>query len=493
MPSLSIENVVRVSVLQPLRGLEALNTSSLALITDEVPIPNDFGTSRVYLSPEGVAQDFGSNSETYRLALVVFGQNPNVLTGRGFLVIIPREQSASDQPAVILSSNFVDLTKLTATDYEINVAVDGAAAADLTIGEVDTTDLASAEADLNSTEVAGAGLEFELSGEVTSCTVKLKTSATGASKSIEIGTSVSTGTDIATLLNLSGQATGSDAGVERVKDCVLRTLNSVSYFGIILNTKETDANLTELAALIQSLDKLLFAGSNLTADISGIFTDILDAGYTKTRCLLHTSSENDALDFAAAYASRGLSINFSGVLTALTMNLKDLVLSAGADTGITQTYYDQCKAAGIDLYVSYRGLPKVVSFGANSFFDAVYISLALKINLQVVIFNYLAQTNTKIPQTEEGMAGLKKAVRDELSRFVTNGCFAPGSWTSSTVFGDPETHIRNIQEVGYFVYSLPIAQQSSSERSNRIAPVVQIAAKSSGALHTADAVVFIEP
>lgn len=488
--SLDIGNVVRVSVSGPERGLATVNTSALAIITDEAPIPNDFGTARTYLNPDGVAEDFGTSSETYRLALAVFNQKLNILTGGGFLVVVPRLQSAPAAAAVILGTGKVNLLGLTADDYNIRASVDGAPAADLLIGEIDTTSLATAETSLNSTAVTAAGLQFVLSGELSSADVLLQTLATGATKSIDLS-AATTGTDIAVPLGLSGSATGADAGVERAKDAILRTKGSVNYFGIVYNEKMADAVLEELAATVQSLDKFQAVGSNLTADITGVFTDIKDAGYTQTRCLLYTNSENDALDFAAGYMSRLMAINFNATGTALTMNLKDFV-GLVADDGVTQTILDAAKKAGVDVLAD-LGIPKILISGANLFSDQVYTRLALKVDLQIAGFNYLAQTTTKIPQTETGMDGLKGAYRAVMKRYVGVGVFAPGTWNSSTRFGDPADHDRNIEEFGFFIYSLPVAQQAQSEREARVAPVAQIAAKEAGAIHSSDVIVLVEP
>jgi len=487
--ALDISNVVRVSISGPERGLANINTSALAIITDEVPIPGDFGVSRTYLNPDGVAADFGSNSETYRLSLAVFNQKINILTGGGFLVVIPRLQTAEAAAAVILSSGPVNLTSLTADDYYLNVAIDGGAASDLLIGELDLTDLSTVEASLNSTAILAAGLEFILSGELASAVITLQTIETGATKSITIG-SAGTGTDIATVLNLSGSATGAATGVERAKDTILRTKGSANYFGIVYNVKFSDVILEELAATVQSCDKFQAVGSNLVADIAGIFTDIKDAGYTKTRCLLYTASENDSLDFAAGYMSRLMSINFNATGTALTMHLKDFV-GLVADPGITQTYLDACKVAGVDIIADF-GIPKIFISGANQFSDQVYTRLALKVDLQVTGFNYLATTTTKIPQTEQGMDGLKGAYRAVMKRYVGVGVFAPGTWNGSTRFGNPADHDRNIEEFGFFIYSLPVAQQSQAVRESRVAPVCQIAAKEAGAIHSSNVVVLIE-
>lgn len=488
--SLDLGNFVRVSISGPERGLAEVNTSALGLITDEAPIPADFGVARVYLNPDGVAEDFGSSSETYRLALAVFNQKLNILTGGGFLVVIPRLQSAPAAPAVILGSGPVNLLALGASDYNINVDVDGGGAADLLIGTLDLTTLETAEDSLNSTAVTAAGLKFTLSGELSAAVITLETIASGATKSIVVALA-GTGTDIAPLLGISGNASGADAGVERAKDAILRTKGSVNYFGIIYNEKFSDTVLTELAATVQSLDKFQAVGSNLTADIAGIFTTLKDAGYTQTRCLLYTESVNEALDFAAGYMSRLMSINFNGSGTALTMHNKDFV-GLVSDTGITQTVLDSAKKAGVDILGDF-GIPKIFTSGANLFSDQVYTRLALKVDLQIAGFNYLAQTTTKIPQTETGMDGLKGAYRAVMKRYVGVGVYAPGTWNSSTRFGDPADHDRNIEEFGFFIYSQPIAQQSQSERTARVAPLVQIAAKEAGAIHSSDVTVLVEP
>ena len=488
--SLDLGNVVRVSISGPERGLATLNTSALAIITDEAPIPADYGVHRTYLNPDGVAEDFGTSSETYRLALAVFNQKLNILTGGGFLVVIPRLQAAPAVAAVILGTGPVNLLALTAADYNLNVAVDGGVAADELIGSIDTTSLATAEASLNSTAITAAGLEFVLSGELSAALITLQTIATGVAADITIDVA-GTGTDIAPPLGLTGTATGADAGVERAKDAILRTKGSVNYFGIVYNEKFADAVLSELAATVQSLDKFQAVGSDLTADIAVIFTTLKDAGYTKTRCILYTTSENEALDFAAGYMSRLMSINFNATGTALTMHLKDFV-GLVADSGVTQTILDAAKKAGVDVLADI-GIPKIFISGANLFSDQLYTRLALQVDLQIAGFNFLATTTTKIPQTETGMDGLKGAYRAVMKRYVGVGVYAPGTWNNATRFGDPADHDRNIEEFGFFIFSIPVAQQAQTEREARIAPVVQIAAKEAGALHSSDVVVLVEP
>lgn len=491
MGKLDLSNIIRVTLLAALRGLATLNTSALAIITDEVPIPADYGDSRTYLNSVSVRDDWGSNSDVYAYALAIFGQAPNIISGKGYLVVIPRDQTAAAQAAILSGSGPVNLTLLTATDYNMNVNVDGLGAGDALIGTIDTTSLATAETFLNSTAITAAGLVITLSGDLANAIVTISTIATGGTKSLVLGDSA-TGTDITTLLNLpkAVTVTGVDIGVERVKDTVLRTNGSIEYFGIVLNEKQSDADLTELAALIQTLDKILCVGSSSTADLTGIYTTLLNKGYTHTRTTIYTESAALALEFAVAYISRGLSVDYNGTKTALTMHLKDIT-GFVADTGFSQSLLDSANKSGTDFYGDF-GIPKVFTSGANMFFDQIYSNLAFKLFLQVAGFNYLAQTNTKIPQTEEGMNGLKGAYRDVCDQFVINGTFAPGAWNDATTFGDPSDHIRNIKDFGYFVYAEPITAQAQAQRDARVAPVVQIAAKESGAIHSSDVTVFIE-
>ena len=116
----------------------------------------------------------------------------------------------------------------------------------------------------------------------------------------------------------------------------------------------------------------------------------------------------------------------------------------------------------------------------------------MKKALEVSGFNYLRKTNTKIPQTETGMTGLKNAYETKCVQAVRNGLSAPGKWNDSIPFGNPEDFLRNIEEKGYYIYSTPIAQQSQAEREQRIAPLVQIAVKLAGAFHGSNVIINVQ-
>ena len=81
------------------------------------------------------------------------------------------------------------------------------------------------------------------------------------------------------------------------------------------------------------------------------------------------------------------------------MHLKDLI-GVQPDSGMTESILTKCKSAGADVYISLQGVPKTFCTQGNTFFDRVYNQRWFVGALQVAGFNALAQSSTKLPQTE---------------------------------------------------------------------------------------------
>lgn len=273
------------------------------------------------------------------------------------------------------------------------------------------------------------------------------------------------------------------AAITRVKDSV--------YFGGCAHTwSNDDTEITNAASNCQTLRRMLFVVTYDSSDVDdGLLYDLQDASYTQTRGLFYSSSA-DAADFKWAYASRGMSTNFSGVNTTQTQNLKQLA-GISADDGLTQTILTNAQAVGADVYGSIAGQSAILSYGANNFFDDVYNLNWFVGAVEVAGFNMLRTTSTKLPQTEAGMNQLKDAYRRVCEQALSNRFIAPGEWTSPDTFGDPEAFKRNIRERGYYIYSSPVASQSAADRADRKAPLVQIAIKYAGAIHTSSVIIYV--
>ena len=287
---------------------------------------------------------------------------------------------------------------------------------------------------------------------------------------------------------------GGTAPSEDLDDAAAR-LKPLVYFGGIASafTSATE-DLPGTATWAQSERKLYFAGSTGTTDFdgaTGAFAAVQSATQTQTRCLYHGSTGAGALAaYKWGYAGRAMSTNFEGSNTTQTMALKQIANVIGDET-VDSTVYGKAQTYGVDVYPNIAGRASLQSFGANWFFDDIYNLGWFIAALEVAGFNALATTSTKLPQTEAGMDFLKGAYRKVCQQAVTNRFAAPGAWNSADTFGNPEDFIRNIAEEGFYIYSAPISSQSAAVRATRAAPLVQVALKFAGALHTSSVIVNI--
>ena len=280
---------------------------------------------------------------------------------------------------------------------------------------------------------------------------------------------------------------------ETLSEAIIRLSGDV-YFGCVLTAQAiSDTDALAASNTCQSMETLFILPNSSTDALSGIFKTIIDAGNSHTKCFLYTISSTKAILAASAYASRGLAVNFNAQNSCMTMNLKDLA-TIEIDTGISQTIYNSCKTLGVDVYCGIEGLPKVISNAPSGglYFDQMLNRMWFRQTAKVQYFNTLAGTSTKIPQTEAGMNTVKNALRSLCDLAVYNGMLAPGKWNGSDKFGNEEDFMRNISDFGYYIYSRPIAEQLQTDRENRSAPVIQIAGKEAGALHSGSIILSFE-
>ncbi len=486
---LPITNIINVSVSNLPSGVTSPNVNNLALFTNEAP-PNG-NTYFQYLNAAQVATDFGTNSVTAAMANAIFSQAPNILSGNGSLIVIPM------LAAVSATAGYFTTTSMTANIANFAAVTNG----DL---KITINGVVNNIGNLNFTGVTTvAGIAAVLNNAILDALVTVSgpdivftSNKVGSASTIALAAYAGGGTDLtgATYLNSSGGAAtgGANSSGETVSACTSRTATAVQYFGIITNVNLEDAAITAEATAVQALDNIfLHHVASAGQDPAGIVTTIASATDTKTRLVLYSQGQAAANLMKAAYAGRAFSTVFSGSATVGTMNLKPLATIV-PDPGINQTIYGQCVTAGCDFYCSIAGVPSVVSTGANDYFDNQYVNAALKFDLETAGFNFLRQTNTKVPQTEQGMNGLKSAYRSVMRQYVTNGALAPGAWNSSQTFGDPVTFLNNVATTGFYIYSLPVSQQAQALRAQRQAPLVQISAKRSGAIQTSNVTVIVQ-
>ncbi|MEE0061550.1 MAG: DUF3383 family protein [Acutalibacteraceae bacterium] len=280
---------------------------------------------------------------------------------------------------------------------------------------------------------------------------------------------------------------------ETLDEAIVR-MSAEVYFGGVISAQPVDSSeASAVASVCQTLETIWVYPQSDTTALTGIFKTLIDAGYSHTKCFLYTLGDEESVLAAASYISRGFAVDFNAQNSCLTMNLKDLA-GVDVDTGISQTVYNSCKSLGVDCYCGIEGLPKVISNApaGGLYFDQLFNRMWFRQTARVQYFNTLAGTPTKIPQTEAGMNSVKNALRSLCDLAVYNGFLAAGKWNGADKFGDEEDFMRNISDFGYYIYSRPVAEQLQTDRVARKAPVIQIAGKEAGAIHSGSLILSFE-
>ena len=477
---------INVSLSALPQGLADFNTNSVAIFSNE---PAGFSESyRAYMMPSGVGDDFGTNSLTYKMANSLYMPVPNFRTGNGYLYVFPFNGVSATHGGFItptLTDNIDNFKAI--TDGALSITIDDT---NYVLTGLDFTTIQ--DLDDIVTVLKKENLDVDIA--VNEGTIEFTSRRAGTISAVTIATlTQADGTDLSgsSFLDASnGNATtGTNASGETLAQAVTRAMKEV-YFGGVITTQEVDdATRLANAQTIQTMDCVYYDSLQSLVDIDGIGADIKSAGLGKTRTLAY-SKDNGKMAIAC-YCSIASSVNWNGTNTANTLNLKTLTGILG-DNGLSDTYVLKAHTNGVDIYGNTGGLSVVYSNDNNGYTDDIKGQLWLKKAIEVAGFNYLRQTNTKVPQTEEAMSGLKNSYALVCEQGIRNGFIAAGTWNGIIPFGDPEKFKEAIEQKGYYIYSIPIAQQSQTDREARKAPVVQIAVKCGGALHFSDVIITIQ-
>ena len=491
--SISVDNIVTVSTTLLQSGLQTPNVNSLALFSTETP--NFIDTYRIYGSSREVELDFGTNSTTKKMADAIFSQNNNVLTGLGRLVIVPMQNSvsatASKLETVNLTANLTALKLVTSGDLRITsnginydiVGIDLSKVATIN----DIAILLQKKAPNVIITSNGTTITFMSKKVGSLSTIVLSSVPAGANTDL---------TALALLDTANGTTTaGTNAIGETLISAIARIEQEVQFKTIITNLEMEDAVILATAPVIQS-KKYIFIHHFVDLiyfELTQAPDTIRLAGNKFTRCLSYTKDFTSANLMKSAYASLFCSVNFAGNLVDMTMNLKSLITIL-PDNNIDLTLRSKAETVGLDLYygLSESNTGAIYSGKGNVYADVIRSEISLSLDIQYNVVNALITTNTKIPQTTEGMQILIDAVLLSCKKFVNNGVLAAGTWNGQTPFGNGADFKRNITTQGFYIYQDSIALQPQVDRENRIAPQIYIAVKLAGAVHLATIGIVIQ-
>ena len=488
---IALSNTINVSLTTTPSGLGEYSTNSIVLLSNETPL-----SAEPYIwavSAQDVVNEYGTNSLTAKMAKALFTPAFNLRTGNGQLLVYP--YAGTNATSCVANTISITDTIITAlklvTNGSLKITLDGT---DYTLTGMNFTSIKNINDVV--TILNAQGLDCDIT-VVNTDEIQFKSRKLGATDSTIAFSASSTGTDIGggSYLDTTANATvvaGTNSSGKTVAEA-LAEVDQIAYVGGVLTTQYCEnAVIVSNATAIQALDHIYFEATQSLKNISTLGAAIKSASLTNTRLNAYSygGAEGSKLEIAT-YATIACSTNYSGDNTCITMNLKELP-GILPDLNLNQTYYTSAKQNGVDIYGNTEGLSCCYSFDNGAYTDEATGKLWMKKALEVSGFNYLRKTNTKIPQTEAGMTGLKNAYETRCVRAVRNGLIAPGKWNDSVPFGNSEDFLRNIEEKGYYIYSLPVAQQQQSEREQRIAPLVQIAIKLSGAFHSSNVIVNVQ-
>lgn len=286
---------------------------------------------------------------------------------------------------------------------------------------------------------------------------------------------------------------------ETLSQAITRLAGQIYFEGILFVKDAEDEEIINASNAVQAMeDKILFVTAIDTTALNaeGLLNQLKNNYKTRKLLYLTGSTEDikkaNARLFAGAFASRGLSVNYAGANSTITMTYKDLT-GVPVDTNINESLLNSCEQVGADVYCSIEGVAKVISFKQGGYyFDELADDIWLKNTIQTAVANVLFTTRGKIPQTTAGVNSLVSAIVQVLNQGVTNGMLGAGEWTSPDTFGVLEDFHRGIRTNGYYVYYTPLSQQSADDRRARKCPVISIAAKRAGAIEHANIIIFIE-
>lgn len=483
--SLNISRIVDVNIsVSPLAlqraGFGVLN---IVGISDVIPLSERV---REYNSIDDVAADFSTSDEEYIAAGIYFSQTPQPTT-----LYISRRADSAYSAELLGGANAEDTVATWAAisdgafDIDVDTVEENVTACDFS-AVVDMDDVAA--------EI-GSNFTGTCTWDEDNTRFILRTASTGATASISFANAPASGTDISGLmdaLSTDGGTVSDGVDAETISESLsaIEAINS-KWYGLSFTSEVRDDSQTSAGTIDDVLDAAawcearikLFANNSsdrntlVSGNTSNISYQLSQLGYART----FTVFNDDDYPAISTFA-RGASVDFNGTDTTITYKFKQLPgvdasdLSASQATAVSDANSNYYAEFGTQLSGDTVSILSEGVVASGVFIDEVIGLDALENYIQTDIFNYLYQSATKIPQTDEGVAGISQKLEEVLKQFINNGFAAPGNVDidGEDVFLDQ----------GYLIITGLVENQSQADREARKAPPIGFILKGAGAIHS---------
>jgi hypothetical protein len=500
MNQLPVSRVVNVGVnLAPLAA-QAQSLSNLLLLGTSTVI-DPVERYREYATIDAVAADFGTAAPEYLAALAWFAQRPQptaLIIGRWFQAAARGGLRCAPLPAA---------SQLLATwnaivNGSFSIQKDGAASVNVT-----AMNFSGATTMPGVAAIIQAGTGMPAGTTVTWNAVysrfELASNTGGATSAISFLSAAGTGTDVSSLM--AGRSTSSGAYVfqgQAVETAVaavaaMDNLIGQEFYGLVVlglvpGVGADNTQLLNVSAFIEASGNKHIHGITTQEGgaISAVSTTDLPYQLKQALYLRTITQYSSASPYAIMSAlARILSVDYEGSNTAITLKFKQEPGVVAESLSTTQA--NAVRDKNCNVFVNYNNNTAILQEGvmaSGEFCDTVTGTDWLAITTQRDVYNALYTSNTKIPQTDEGMGILKAVVEARCAQAVVNGLMAPGVWQSNG-FGLLKTG--DYLQKGYYVYSAPVSTQASANRAARMAVPIQVAVKLAGAIHSVNVTINV--
>ena len=501
--SLSINQIVNVSLEQSSQGATKRDLSVIALFTDEMcdDFKNIHCRHVMVSSADDVANRFGSHSRVYQAAKSLFSARPRLKTALIAKYVKSDLAIAATEAKLAGSTVSIDYVKYKTINNGYFSFTLGEKVIDISGLSFSTvSSLAMVANVINNAVSEATNNQIKIIFDEKGHRFILQATQPGSDIALNMGyvyDAKHDGTYIGEYLNLvDGKATlykGIDAtshNAESISDAMTALQNKYqNWYGAYFANVITDSELLEAHDWVVSAD-LKILGFTETREANLEYTDnnILKKIAQKNSGRLMVQYNNTGNEFAGVeLMAIALSTVWTGLNTAKTVKFKQLN-SVSSDDKITLNEATKCRRLGINFYTDYSGvnmLAEGVMLG-GTFIDIITGLDAFTNAAQIQAFNTLQGRSSKLPQTDEGQAVLLASLAVIGEQFKNNGFLGRGKWSGENV-GD--LVYGEILESGYYFYSDSFDTQDIRDRNARKMMPINVALKLAGAGHSVDIII----
>jgi hypothetical protein len=439
--------------------------------------------TRSYTSLASVGVDWAASSEVYKSASSFYGQTP---TPQNFTVLMSYSNAQSGS---LVGGSASTLTELaTVTSGTLDFLVDGFAATLTTLDFSAATSLGTVGDGTSVAAIIQAALDLEATGAQNSTVTHngyqfvIVSDSTGVASTVGYATGTA-----ADALGLSQILARSEAGI--VAETPLAALNAAADKGVdwvgtdihkslrdvlVAGQSATVNSMVEIAAFCEASKRIFMNTTNdltvLSATTGHAAAEVKAAA---GRYTLTSFSRNSNLYPGSGIFGRAASVNFSGVGTTITLNLKQI--SGVTAESVTPAEFAKLRENYVSCVVQVGNTANAFTdsrMASGSWLDTTHGIMWLENKCEADMFNLMYQSNTKIPYTQTGINTTVATLERSLQAAVRNGLAGPGFLPDGTYL--PE---------GYVVNSVALANVPPTEKGNRLYSGLTFKMVGTGALH----------